>query len=1044
MDVLNNSGVRPGWRHALRAAVAIVALVLAARQGKASPLLDAGHTHAAESAGAGLDRSALLQELPAAQRAWVEQTFAGLDLPHKAAQLVFVKTMPRPRAADAPDSLRLQREVEQLGIGGLVVSLAERDTVVPYLNALQQAAKVPLLVSGDFERSAGFRVDEGTVLLPGTMAIGALRNGAEDAARFAGEVTARESRALAVQWPLAPVADVNINPANPVINTRSFGEEPERVGKLVAAFIRGVHGASTPAMTAVKHFPGHGDTAVDSHLGLPVLDVDKRRLQQVELVPFKAAIAAGTDAVMIGHLAVPALDPSGAPATLSPVLNHDLLRGTLNYRGLVVTDAMDMHGAGGIWPGAAAVRAVAAGADVVLMPPDAQVAVRALVDGVRDGALSQQRLDEAVLRVLVAKARMGLDRQRITDPAAVVERVGRSDDQARADAIARDAITLLRNRDDVLPLRVERPLKLLNLVLAGEGTPDPSEPFELALQAQGIPADAQRVPLNIDAAQRDALLKALKEGGYTQVLVSLYLSQRASLDANQTSLLQALADTGVPVVAVAFGSPYQLLGLPDGIDVLIAAWGPWAPNQRAAVSALLGNSAISGRLPVSLPGLANVGAGLQLPARTLDLRDSRGDVRAAGFDPKRLRAVHDVLDAAVQKGTFPGGVVAIGHAGKLALLEPVGRLDSAANAAAVSDDSLYDLASLTKVVATTTLAMQMVDQQRLDLDAPVSRYLPGFVDAATRADDATAKKIPGKDTVSVRQLLTHSAGLEPITLMFKDLLGAHPDTADRNARQQQIRQQYLQRIEALPLAYAPGSDSRYSDLGIILLGEILERVSGQSMQQLGTQTIFQPLRMQQTLFLPQLPKQDVLARTAATEQDPWRGRLLRGEVHDENAWALGGVAPHAGLFSTVGDLARFAQMLLNGGVLDGQRIVTRATLDQFTHRDGRVVDSTRALGWDTPSDADSSAGTLFSARSFGHTGFTGTSLWIDPQRDLFVVLLTNRVNPTRNTTGIGKVRADVADAAVRALLNGDVTPRQPKQHVAPPQAPPAPSTSLPH
>ncbi len=948
--------------------------------------------------------SPALRDLSPDARRWVERTFAGLDLEHKAAQLVFVKTEARPRPPDAPETVQLLEQVRELGIGGLVLSRSEFDTVVPYLNRMQSAAAVPLLVSADFERSAAFRIDEGSVQLPGTMAIGALSSDAEDAARFAGNLSARESRALGVHWVLAPVADVNVNPANPVINTRSFGEEPERVGRLVAAFIDGAQTAPTPVLTAVKHFPGHGDTAVDSHYGLPVLDGDRARLQRVELTPFRAAIAAGVDAVMLGHLQVPALDPSLTPASLSPAITTGLLRERLDFRGLAVTDAMDMRGVAGIWPGAAAARAIAAGADVLLMPPDARVATQSIARAVREGQLAQARLDEAVLRVLAAKARLGLHRQRLADAQGARERAGRREDQARADAIARDAITLVRNRGDVVPLAVERRLRVLHLVLAGDGVDDAADTLDAELDARRVPRETLYVPARLLPQERADLVARAKDG-FTHVVASLYLRGGAPLAPDQTALLDALGAAGVPTAAVAFGSPYALTPLTQ-VPALLCAWGPWAPNQRAAVQALLGESAIAGRLPVTLPGVAEVGDGLRLPRRALTLQVAPAPdeaAAAAGFRPEGLAEVTQLLEDFVAQGAFPGGVVAVGHRGKLAMLQPFGHLTYDEGAAPVRADTVYDLASLTKVVATTTMAMILVDQQRLDLDAPVASFLPGFVDAPGQPQ--------GKDKVTVRQLLTHSAGLPAVARWYREL-----DPADAARGSVELKREYLRRIEAMPLAYAPGTKTEYSDLGVLLLGEILERVAGVPLDAFVRAHVFEPLGMRDTRFLPQPPAPDLLARIAPTERDPWRGRLVHGEVHDENAYILGGVAPHAGLFSTAGDLARFAQMLLYGGVLEHRRVVSRETVDLFTRRDDRVPGSSRALGWDTKSPTGSSAGTLFSDRAFGHTGYTGTSLWIDPERGLFVILLTSRVHPTRDNNLIRKVRPAVADAVVEALV----------------------------
>jgi CubicO group peptidase (beta-lactamase class C family) len=327
-------------------------------------------------------------------------------------------------------------------------------------------------------------------------------------------------------------------------------------------------------------------------------------------------------------------------------------------------------------------------------------------------------------------------------------------------------------------------------------------------------------------------------------------------------------------------------------------------------------------------------------------------------------------------------------------LRAFGRLTYDAGAAAVAPDTIWDLASLTKVVVTTTLAMMLVDEGKLDLEARVSGFLPGFTGG-------------GKERVTLRQLLTHSGGLLWWAPLYKDVQGGAA---------------YLERILATDLAYEPGTKAVYSDLGLILLGDVIERLGGAPLGELARLRVLDPLGMKDTLYLPPAA---LLPRIAPTENDPWRGRVLRGEVHDENAFALGGIAPHAGLFGTAPDLARFAAMLLDEGRGPGGRLVSRATVELFTARAG-VPLASRALGWDTPANETgersstpgakgyTSAGSLLSPRSFGHTGFTGTSMWMDPERELFVILLTNRVHPTREND-IRAVRAQVADAAVRAL-----------------------------
>lgn len=378
-------------------------------------------------------------------------------------------------------------------------------------------------------------------------------------------------------------------------------------------------------------------------------------------------------------------------------------------------------------------------------------------------------------------------------------------------------------------------------------------------------------------------------------------------------------------------------------------------------------------------------AGLTLVGLTLAVLLAAGCRTAPAREQSAaFEDVDRLLESFRERGAFPGGVLAVGDREALIHLHAFGRLTYDADAPPVSAGTIYDLASLTKVVATTTMAMILVDEGRLDLDQPVQELLPGFTG-------------PGKKAVTVRHLLTHSSGLPAVAPLYKEIRG---------------REAYLERIQAMDLEYPPGSRSTYSDLGIILLGEILERTAGQPLEAFVRERVLGPLGMRDTRFRPPA---ELWPRIAPTEVDPWRGRLIHGEVHDENAFALGGAAPHAGLFGTAGDLARFAQMLLNSGTLEGRRIVSQETVALFTRRAG-IPGSDRALGWDTKSAEGSSAGTLFSPRSFGHTGFTGTSIWIDPERKVFVILLTNRVHPTRENNLIREVRPAVADAVVRALL----------------------------
>jgi beta-N-acetylhexosaminidase len=458
-----------------------------------------------------------------------------------------------------------------------------------------------------------------------------------------------------------------------------------------------------------------------------------------------------------------------------------------------------------------------------------------------------------------------------------------------------------------------------------------------------------------------------------------------SLPANQVAAVHKLLAADKPVVVVCVGSPYLVGQFPEA-KTWLAVLGVSDVAQRSAGRALFGQVAIGGRIPVSVPGVVAAGSGLDVPANPMKLAVS------ASMDAK-LAPAYALLDRAVADNAFPGGVLAVGLRGQLAV-HAFGRDSYDQGAAHVTTETIYDAASLTKPVVTTTLAAMLVEAGRLDLSAPVSRYLPEWASP------------PGmwraRDHVTVRHLLTHTSGLRAHTEYF---------------RTAQTRHDLLAAAIAEGLTAEPGAKSVYSDIGYIILGEILERLMGQALDIAARERIFVPLGMTRTMFNPPVAMR---AEIAPTEDDKeFRKRLVRGEVHDDNAWVMGGVAGHAGMFSTAGDLAIFCQMMLNGGRYAHRQLLKRATVAQFTTAEPLSA-HTRTGGWNVPTPR-SSSGLYFSPRSFGHTGFTGTSLWIDPDRQLFVALLTNSVHPTRTNEKIQRVRPAAHDAVVEGL---DLVPRK--------------------
>ena len=1063
--------------------------------------------------------------LDARARQWVDETLATLTLRQAVAQLVIPWIPGGYASASDADFRELLGWVEE-GLGGVSISIGVPDAYVAKLNRLQSRALVPLLVTSDFENGGpGMRINHSYALpsllaqgggtsFPPTMAFGAA--GDEELAFEYGRVTAEEARAVGVHWLFAPVLDVNSNPDNPVINTRSFGEDPEAVGRLGAAFIRGARAGG--ALTTAKHFPGHGDTQTDSHIELPVIAADRDRLDRVELLPFRMAVEAGVDAVMTAHVAVPGVLGDDRPATLSPHFMTDVLRGEMGFGGILFTDALRMGAiTDGYGAGEAAVLALEAGSDVVLAPAGIGVTVDAVVAAVESGRIGRERIDVSVRRLLEAKARLGLHEGSLVDPAAVATRVGTAANRAVADGAAAASMNLVRDANKVLPLAPGS--RVLSVTYARSDDLLAGRTFNNTLRglvvgaaggnaaAPGNPASSPpgelltaRVGPDTPWPVYDSLLHTAR--GMDAVVVGAYVPPRSGagsvgVPATFRSFVQGLNRLeGTGTAVVSFGNPYLLSAFP-GAGTYLAAWGGWEVSQNAAARAVAGAAPISGRLPVSIPPLHSLGDGLDRavaatpvageagtpvdplreagfipgaeagagvgqtdqdapsggPGRwraaeplpeCADFRPSSGvaepgalranpapdladtfcrqgpamvsprevDPARAGLSADSLAALDDFILAALADSAASGAALAVVRRGQLVRLRGYGRLDHDPAAPPVTPASIFDMASLTKVVATTSAAMILVQRGAITLDDLVVEHLPWWGEGD-----------PAKSRVTIRQLLVHRAGLPPFRRFFLEMEG---------------REAYEAAIGGLPLDRPPGEATVYSDIGLMTVAFIVEAVAGQTFEAFLQDELWRPLGMADTGFNPD---PGLWHRVATTELDEsYRGYQVHGVVHDENAHAIGGVAGHAGLFSSARDLAVFVQMMLDRGVAAPCRadqvsglpchrrrfgpvaIFAQGQVDRMTRR--QSPESSRALGWDTPSQR-SSAGDYFSARSFGHTGYTGTSIWIDPTQELAVILLTNRVNPTRENGRHIPLRRGVHDRVARAITDTPPGLREP-------------------
>jgi beta-N-acetylhexosaminidase len=539
---------------------------------------------------------------------WVEKTLKSLTLRQKLGQMIVVAVNGEFANADSDKFADMRRQINELHIGGVIVSWGGPHEIAALANELQRASKLPLFVAADFERGLRMRLRNGT---PFTTAMGVGASGDPAAAYRQGKIMAQEMRAIGVNWLYGPVADINNNPDNPVINIRSYGANPQRVAEFVAAAVRGAREGG--ALATLKHFPGHGDTATDSHIGLPVQQFDRKRLDEVELVPFRAGLAAGADSVMTAHIALPNLTGDNLPATLNPKISTDLLRRELGFDGIITTDSLGMKAITDNYPnGGAAVQAIKAGADVALLPPDPKAALDALEKAVKTGEITEERINQSVRRLLRAKYRLGLAQNRFVDLNAVSKLIEKPENMREANTTAERSITLLRNQNNLLPLSATRANRSLFIILAAdddaeEGRALTPEILRRAPRARVAKADPRTAP--------DEYAKIASDAQNAETIIIAPFVKRAALKGtvalpeNQTRFVLQLLALKKPTGIVAFGSPYLIRQFPDA-PVYAVSYAIEEVAQYAAARAMFGESSFTGKLPVGIPGLFEVGAGM--------------------------------------------------------------------------------------------------------------------------------------------------------------------------------------------------------------------------------------------------------------------------------------------------------------------------------------------------------------------------------------------------------------------------------------------------
>jgi len=552
----------------------------------------------------------------AAERRAAQSLLKSLSLRDRVGQLVVAISYGNVPSTQSTEYMQFRHWIRDLHIGGIIVINHVQYGLLRYidphvmalsLNNLQKMSKIPLIIGADFERGASMRVSD-TTKFPYAMAYGAARD--LDATRVAGLITAREARALGVQWVFAPDADVQNNPANPVINIRAYGENPDDVAAHVAAFIDGAHSdPKNVVLLSAKHFPGHGDTDTDSHTDLPTLDAAADRIRAVEMKPFQAAIAHGVDSIMTAHIMAPALDSAGVPSTVSRKVLTGLLREELGFQGIIVTDALTMAGIRKVYgDGEAAVRALEAGADVLLAPPNPEVAIRAVVAAVEKGRIPRRRIDDAAEKVLQAKVHVGLMKNKLVDLDAISAALDSKEAEAHAQSVADRAVTLVRNEQNVVPLAAPDKACLVassGIRLSSFGQKLAEEFHKRAPHARVVFVDNVLPPVALDAV--------LGDPSTCSAIVFATFTTNPLLKGDLAPFVQKLSEGPVPVVFVSLGNPYLVTPFPK-VAAYMAAFNAAPTAEIAVVKALLGEIAITGKLPVSIPDFGQYGDGLQLPA----------------------------------------------------------------------------------------------------------------------------------------------------------------------------------------------------------------------------------------------------------------------------------------------------------------------------------------------------------------------------------------------------------------------------------------------
>ena len=944
---------------------------------------------------------------------WVDSLMNNLTLEQKIGQLFMIQAYSNGKNQQPDELITL---INQHQVGGVIFMQGGPLAQAKICNKLQQASNVPLLIAIDGETGLGFRLDS-TIKYPVQMALGAITN--DSLIYRMGFEIGQQCRRIGIHMNMAPVCDINVDPENPIINYRSFGEDKLLVAQKSWLYAKGMQDAGV--LATAKHFPGHGDTKADSHLNLPVISKTKNQLDSLELFPFVYLIEHGISAIMTGHLQVPAIEPNEKiPGTLSAKMIGKILKKEMNFTGLIITDAMNMKGLGNLYSSAeSAVKALKAGNDMVEIMPRLDRAIEAVKQAVKSGDISINDINEKCRKVLAAKKWLGLDHQRMVETENLFQELNKPKYELTKRLLLEQSLTVLSNHDNLLPLQRLDTLRIASLMVGV----DQISPFQKILDNYTT-IDHFILAKNASEEEIDNMIGQLKP--YNLLIIgfqgmNMYPNKRFGITDQLINLSEKIKN--IKSVVCFFGNAYALQNFPalQNQEGLVMAFQDDPIVQEMAGQLIFGAIDANGKLPVTINSTFPFGSGIHIQSNK---RLKYTLPEEVNIDSKFLQEKIDSIAFAGLKGNaFPGCQVLIAKNGKVIMKKSYGYLSSKMEQP-VQNNNLYDLASVTKVTTSLPAMMKMYDENRINLDAPFANYFQEF-------------KKTNKSEMTLRDVLTHQGKLQS-SLPFWLEPGSQTKLRNQMFRNQpsdkysvrvsanlyarnDMKDLIVQDIIKSPLKAK--KEYVYSDLGFGLFPMVIERITNENFQEYLNKEFYKPLGAATTGYKPY--EHFPIDQIAPTENDQYfRKELLLGYVHDELAALLGGVSGNAGLFSSANDLAKLMQMYLQLGFYGGKQYISAATVDEFTKVQWPEPNH-RSLGFDKPSPGIRGQKNKFPAAdaspsSYGHTGFTGTFVWNDPENQLLFIFLSNRVNPTRRNTALSdlNIRTNMQQAIYDAIKKG--------------------------